>query len=115
MFSGLFGKGISQIEPVQAKSKLSTQPASFLLDVRQPEEYREGHISGAKLIPLGELQRRVKELPRDREIIVVCHSGNRSSSAVRLLASAGYQAVNLRGGMINWARAGLPIQRGAAR
>ncbi len=115
MFSRLFGGGINQVEPAQAKSKLSGKQASFLLDVRQPEEYREGHISGAKLIPLGELQKRAKELPRDREIIVVCHSGNRSGSAVRYLASAGYNAVNLRGGMINWVRAGLPIQRGSAR
>ncbi len=115
MFSGLFGKGIKQVAPVEAKSKLGEKPAPFLLDVRQPEEYREGHISGAKLIPLGELQRRVRELPRDREILVVCHSGSRSSSAVRFLNSAGYNAVNLQGGMMNWSRSGLPVQRGSAR
>ncbi len=114
MFSNLFGRGIHQIDPVQAKARLGEKPAPFLLDVREPEEYREGHIAGAKLIPLGELQRRSKELPRDREILCVCHSGNRSSSAVRFLTSEGYQATNLKGGMINWSRNGLPVQKGMA-
>ncbi len=113
LLSQLFGKGINQVEPAQAKAKLSDKPAPFLLDVREPDEFRSGHIPGARLIPLGELQRRIKELPRDREILCVCHSGSRSSQAVRWLASTGYNAVNMRGGMINWVRAGLPVQKGS--
>jgi rhodanese-related sulfurtransferase len=85
----------------------------LLIDVRQPEEYAAGHIHGAKLIPLGELSERARELPKDREIICVCRSGNRSGSATRMLASAGYQAINMTGGMIAWTRAGLPVKKGS--
>ncbi len=115
MFTQWFGKGANQVDPLQAKARLSQKPAPTLLDVRQPEEYVDGHIAGAKLIPLGELQRRAKELPREREIICVCQSGSRSNSAVRFLSSSGYNAVNLKGGMINWLRAGLPVEKGYTR
>jgi len=54
----------------------------------------------------------MKELPKDREIICVCHSGNRSQAATRQLSTAGYQVTNLNGGMIAWVRAGLPIKMG---
>jgi rhodanese-related sulfurtransferase len=113
MLTKIFGKGFSQLDPAQAKSKLDTKPAPFLLDVREPEEFRDAHIAGARLIPLGDLPQRAKELPRDQEIICVCQSGSRSASAVQFLASAGYTAINLNGGMINWVRAGLPVQKGA--
>lgn len=72
------------------------------------------HINGAKLIPLGELRNRMKELPKDQEIICVCQSGSRSSSAARQLAEAGYQVINLNGGMSSWMRAGLPVKKGKA-
>ncbi|HEX9116297.1 MAG TPA: rhodanese-like domain-containing protein [Anaerolineae bacterium] len=103
------------IDAAQAQARLGTKPAPYLLDVRQPEEYREGHISGANLIPLGDLPRRIKDLPRDREIICVCHSGNRSRSATRQLTDAGYNAVNLQGGMSNWTRQGLPVKKGSGK
>jgi len=51
-----------------------------VLDVRQPEEWEEIHIPGATLIPLGELHQRLGELPKDQDIVVSCHSGNRSQS-----------------------------------
>ncbi len=115
LFSSLFGSTLPSLDAGQAQAKLRQKPAPFLLDVRQPDEYRAGHIEGAKLIPLGELGQRLGELPRDTEIICVCHSGNRSSHATRLLSDRGYRAVNLRGGMIAWAGAGLPVKKGAAR
>jgi phage shock protein E len=114
-FSGLFGSSLPSLDAGQAQAKLRQKPAPFLLDVRQPDEYRSGHIEGARLIPLGELGQRLAELPRDAEIICVCHSGNRSSHATRLLGDRGYQAINLRGGMIAWAGAGLPVKKGAAK
>lgn len=114
-FTQLFGGAkIPQQNPLQVKASISQANKPFLLDVRQPEEYREGHIHGSRLIPLGELSRRMKELPKDREIICVCGSGNRSSSAARQLAAAGYKVVNLRGGMLAWDRAGLPVKKGSA-
>ncbi len=108
-----FAPPLPQLDPPAAKIKLDGSPAPFLLDVREPDEYQNGHIPGATLIPLGELRQRIHELPRDREIICVCHSGHRSGAATRHLVSAGYPAVNLSGGMIGWARHGLPVHRGA--
>ncbi len=115
IFSRFFGPGINQLDPAEAKTRLSQKPAPILIDVRQPEEFRQGHISGAKLIPLGELSRRIKELPTNREIICVCRSGNRSARAARQLVAAGYQTSNLKGGMLNWSRQGLPVQRGSMK
>lgn len=114
LFSQFFGSSsIKQLNAEQLKALLvpgNDQP--YVLDVRQPEEYREGHIAGAKLLPLGELPRRMKDLPHSREIVCVCHTGSRSSAASRQLSAAGYQVANLRGGMIAWERAGLPVKKG---
>ena len=75
----------------------------LLLDVRQPEEYESGHISGAMLIPLGELEARREELPRDKKIITYCRSGHRSMAAAIALCGLGFRGVhNLDGGIINW-------------
>ena len=84
----------------------------YLMDVREPGEFQNGHIEGVKVIPLGKLGNSLNKLPKDREILCVCQSGNRSSSAARLLIEAGYLAVNLNGGMFGWSRAGLPVKRG---
>ncbi len=115
MFTRLFGPAIPQVDAAAAQARLKDKEKPYLLDVRQPEEYRDGHIPGASLIPLGELPRRANELPRDREILVVCHSGNRSGSATRHLLSAGYKATNVAGGMIQWERAGFPVKKGMAK
>ena len=106
------GAQVQDVSAVEAQKKLAEKPKPFLLDVRQPEEFRAGHIPGSKLIPLGELRSRINELPKNQEILVVCRSGNRSLSATRQLASAGFTAVNLRGGMIAWSHAGLPVKQG---
>ena len=115
LFSGLFGSPLPSLDAGQAQVKLHEKAAPFLLDVRQPDEYRAGHIEDAHLIPLGELGQRLGELPHDIEIICVCHSGNRSSRATRFLSDRGFRAINLRGGMIAWAGAGLPVKKGATR
>jgi rhodanese-related sulfurtransferase len=116
LFSQLFSQSSThQLDAVQASARLGQSPRPFLLDVRQPDEYRQGHISGAELIPLGELGQKIKRIPKDREVICVCHSGSRSIAAARQLAAAGYTVSNLRGGMIGWERAGLPVKKGMAR
>lgn len=77
----------------------------FLLDVREPHEQSISRISGAVLIPLGELGTRTAELPRDRRILVHCKSGGRSARAVSLLRDQGFENVwNISGGIIAWAR-----------
>jgi len=102
---------LPQLDADQVKAQ---QGRVYLVDVRQPDEFRKGHITGARLIPLDQLEQRLKGLPHDRPIVCVCRSGNRSRRAVSRLVSAGYNASNLRGGMIAWSRAGLPIKRGNA-
>ncbi len=80
-----------------------------LLDVREPHEWQAGHAPQAWHLPLGQLDDRLAELPRDRQIITVCRSGRRSALAASQLTAQGYQAVNLSGGMTAWAAAGLPV------
>lgn len=74
-----------------------------LLDVRQPSEYERGHLPGARLVPLGELQRRVRELDPGRTYIVYCRTGSRSGSAAGLLMGAGFKNVlNMSGGIVRY-------------
>ncbi len=114
LLSALFGKPLPSLDASELSEKLKNGRHPLVLDVRQPEEYRSAHIGGAKLIPLGDLNRRMQSLPKNREIICVCASGNRSSSATRALINAGYNAHNMKGGMLAWRRAGLPVKKGDA-
>jgi rhodanese-related sulfurtransferase len=82
-----------------------------IIDVREPVEYREGHIAQSQLIPLGQLAQRHTELPKDQTIYVSCRSGNRSGMAAEMLNKAGYKAVNMQGGLIEWKRLELPVER----
>jgi rhodanese-related sulfurtransferase len=84
----------------------------FLLDVREPDEFRHGHIAGAKLVPLGELSRRLHEVPPGQEIVCICATGQRSVQAVRLITAAGYSASSLDNGMVGWQMARLPVEKG---
>lgn len=114
LFELFFGKPVPTWNAVELNEKLKNGRRPLVIDVRQPEEYRSGHIAGAKLIPVGELGHRIDELPQNREIVCVCASGNRSRSAARALVGAGRNAVNLTGGMLSWRRAGLPVKKGDA-
>lgn len=77
--------------------------APVIVDVRQPEEWAAGHIPGALHIPLGDMPRRMGELNRDAETVLVCRSGNRSGRAAAFLAQQGFTRVyNLQGGMLRW-------------
>ncbi len=108
----LSDSSMPSVSPLEIQDRLTGEDALFVLDVRQPQEFSSGHIEGATLIPLDELGRRMREIPRDKEILVVCRSGARSNTAARQLAGAGFKVMNLRGGMIAWSHAGLPIKTG---
>ncbi|GAB3988669.1 rhodanese-like domain-containing protein [Nocardioides marmoraquaticus] len=82
-----------------------------VLDVREPVEWEHGHIDGAVHVPLQQLPGRVEELPRDQQLLVVCKVGGRSSQATAFLQEKGFEAVNLAGGMIDWAEAGRAMVR----
>ena len=112
LLSSLFGPPLPSLNTLELNEKLKNGKRPLVIDVRQPDEYRAGHIAGAKLIPLGELSKRVNELPKDREIVCVCASGNRSRSATKYLVGAGYNAFDMSGGMFMWQRAQLPIKKG---
>ncbi|MGC1376389.1 MAG: rhodanese-like domain-containing protein [Anaerolineales bacterium] len=112
--SRFFGPPLPALSVQDLSEKLKSGKHLLVVDVRQPEEYREGHIAGAKLIPLGELDRRLNDLPKGKEIVCVCASGNRSREAAKILVGAGYTAINMNGGMSAWQRAGLPVKKGSA-
>ena len=88
---------------------------ALLIDVREDSEFREGHILNARHIPLGNLQKRLGELDafKDKPVLVCCRSGQRSASACGLLRKQGYQnVINLKGGVMAWQNAGLPLSKG---
>ena len=98
-------------QPVAVPEVLSADlPAGvFLLDVREDDEWTAGHAPDAVHVRLGELGARVDELPRDREVYVICRSGARSAYAAQALTAGGVHAVNVADGMTGWAVAGRPM------
>jgi rhodanese-related sulfurtransferase len=111
----LFGKisGINQVGPQEAVLLFNHEDA-LVLDVREQSEWADGHIGKAKHIPLGQLKTRLTELEKykDKPIVVVCRSGNRSGSACGTMKKAGFEKMyNLAGGMMAWEQAGLPRER----
>ena len=83
-----------------------------VVDVREPFEYVEGHVPGARLVPLAQLPTVVGDLPRNRPVYVICASGNRSLAAAQFLARAGIDARSVSGGTGGWARSGRPVVTG---
>jgi rhodanese-related sulfurtransferase len=87
----------------------SVPDGAWLLDVREDEEWAAGYAPGARHIPLGELGARTAEIPQDQTVYVICRSGRRSERAAQALTAAGWTAVNISGGMQDWAAAGRPM------
>ena len=88
------------------------QDGALVLDVREPREYVDGHVPGARLIPLAQVLARSGELPTGEPVFVVCASGNRSKSATDWLRSAGIDAMSVSGGTSGWIAQGRPVVRG---
>lgn len=96
---------LPSITPAELQARLeggNPEGAPYLLDVREAEEFRGGHVPGAVLIPMGFVPQRLEELPRDREIVCICRSGARSGRVAQWLNTQGYRAFNLSGGMMAW-------------
>ena len=112
----LFGnklRGVKDVDCAGALQMINHQEA-LVLDVREPEEFKSGHLLNAKSIPLGKLRERIGEIERyrDKPIVVVCRSGNRSATACALLGKDGFaQAYNLTGGVTAWQKASLPLEK----
>lgn len=105
---------IRDIEPAELNTLLQSSNGDrpIVLDVREPWEYRQGHVPDAVLIPLGELSARVDELDAERPVAVICASGNRSQSAAAFLGQKNFKTVyNVLGGTMGWMRSRLPVSR----
>lgn len=95
--------GIPEITATELKARQDRGEKVFILDVREPHEYQICNLNG-KLIPLGELPRRVNELDSSVEMVVHCRSGKRSADAIHFLQTAGFKKLwNLKGGVLAWA------------
>ncbi len=91
---------------------LAAQPDSVVVDVREPGEYRAGHVPGSMLIPLRDLMQHAATLPRDRDLLLVCRAGRRSLRAVAMLMNLGFARLyQLRPGILGWRAAGLPLEQ----
>lgn len=121
------GSAVAPVAPPAAAVSKATLPAeisiqeaaaqrdagAFILDVREPSEWNEFHVPGSTLIPLGQLQARVNEVPKDKPVVVVCRSGNRSKPGRDILKQAGFENVtSMNGGLTQWKNEGLPTVSG---
>ena len=111
--------GVPTITPREAAAAIDPaapgDPATrpLIVDVREPQEFASERIEGAVLIPMSQFAARHAELPRDRPLVMQCHSGSRSSSATMYLVGRGWTDVrNLDGGIVAWMRDGLPVRTG---
>ena len=99
---------------VQLFSELTKDSNAVVLDVRTAEEFKDGHIEGALLIDQAKddfIQKAKATLPIDKTIAIYCRSGRRSANAAGRLAVEGYRCVNLKGGIIAWKEANMPVTR----
>ena len=99
---------------VQGFAELIADTNVIVLDVRTAAEFAEGHIQRAILIDQGQsdfVEKAKATLPTDKKIAVYCRSGRRSANAARILADIGYQCVNLKGGIIAWQEANMPVTK----
>lgn len=108
----LFSKPtVKEISPTDAQQRQREQTA-IIVDVREQDEWQDGHIPGAKHIPLGDMQARAEEILSSPAVIFVCRSGSRSASAAKAFERVGHPDVSsLAGGLQAWQRAGLPLKR----
>lgn len=102
-----FGKSTSAsvrtLKPAEFRSEMDKSKTKLVIDVREPDEYKSGFIQGAKNIPLSQLEQRLGEIPKDRDVLLYCRSGMRSKSAARILSKHGYtRLAHLQGGVSSW-------------
>ncbi len=111
--SGGGGGGLAREISVDEAYQMYQQDGVYFLDVRTVEEWNEYHAPNATLIPLDQLAARVDEVPKDKQIVVVCRSGNRSQSGRDILLQAGFTDVtSMAGGLSTWRDKGYPVTAG---
>lgn len=104
MFFNLFTtKTFESIDTTTLKNQYLTKKKDYyFIDVRTKPEFKSNHIRGFENIPLDNLQNNLKKIPKNKEVVVICQSGGRSSAACQLLSQNGYKVTNVLGGMNNW-------------
>ncbi|MBC8018750.1 MAG: rhodanese-like domain-containing protein [Verrucomicrobia bacterium] len=96
----------------EAKTLMEKKKNIFLLDVRTPQENSQTRLPGSVLIPIGEFERRISEVPKNKTIVVYCAVGSRSKPVAEYLSKNGYKNVyNMTDGIVGWYRNGFPLQR----
>jgi rhodanese-related sulfurtransferase len=101
------GAAIPEVTVDAARTR--ARAGAVVLDVRERDEWHAGHVEDSLWIPMGEVAARQEEIPDDRPLVVLCRSGARSGKVAGALVQAGYDAVNVTGGLKAWAAAGYPI------
>jgi rhodanese-related sulfurtransferase len=97
----------AEVEPMAVEDLVNA--GAVVIDVREPDEWSAGHVPEARFIPMGQVQARLDEVPREQTAVIVCRSGARSNTVTEFLNSHGINAVNMSGGMRAWEKAGLPV------
>jgi rhodanese-related sulfurtransferase len=100
--------GAPEVSREQARELV--EGGAQLVDVRAEHEWDAGRIAGATHLPLAELAERAGEIDKERQVVVYCRGGNRSSMAATALREAGYDAVKLSEGIVGWSEAELPLE-----
>ncbi len=93
---------VQQITPRELQGRLAAADPPALLDVREPWEQDIARLPGTLDIPMNEVPARLEELPKDRDIVVMCRSGGRSAKIAEYLDRLGYRVANLAGGILAW-------------
>ena len=105
-------QAVSTVTVEQARKRLDADATLRLIDVRNPDEFAENHISRADLLPLGELEAWAPTLDPKKPLVLICRSGRRSGVAADALARKGFASiVSVEGGMLAWESAGFPVVR----
>ena len=102
----------TELTPHQAQAWI--EQGAYVVDVREPFEYAQGHLPGANNLPLGQFGLKVGQLPPDRKLLLVCASGGRSSNAAQYLVAQGFEGAkvgNLEGGTYGWMAHGFKVER----
>jgi rhodanese-related sulfurtransferase len=115
VFNRLFGRsgaGVPSVSPREAWERYTNAPQDVaLIDVREAWEFSRGHAKGARNIPLSQFNRRLKEVPANRDVLLICQSGHRSMQAAQILKAQGNERVaNITGGTTVWRMSQLPME-----
>ncbi|HEY1688130.1 MAG TPA: rhodanese-like domain-containing protein [Solirubrobacteraceae bacterium] len=98
-----------EIEPERLAGWMAQDDAPQVIDVREPYEHEAGHIAGTQHVPMLELSRAATTLERERPVVFYCRVGGRSQMAAEAFRAAGFEAYSMTGGLLRWAREGMPL------